>query len=61
MHSRLELLENGLAVKEWRAAHAPAARPSDAELEGKPERNYLAGYSLGALVALELAEHPAAI
>ncbi|MBC7791899.1 MAG: hypothetical protein H7Z74_18285 [Anaerolineae bacterium] len=51
--------ENGLAVKDGAQRTHQLRGILNAELPDKPERSYLAGYSLGALIALELAEkHP---
>jgi pimeloyl-ACP methyl ester carboxylesterase len=48
--------ENGLAVKDGaQRTHQLRSRLSS-ELPGQPQRNYLVGYSLGALVALDLGE-----
>src|SRR5450759_189887 len=46
--------ENGLAVKDGAQRTHQLRGLLSSELPGKPQRNYLAGYSLGALVALEL-------
>jgi pimeloyl-ACP methyl ester carboxylesterase len=48
--------ENGLAVKDGAQRTHQLRGLLGSELKGKPNRNYLAGYSLGALVALELGE-----
>ena len=48
--------ENGLAVKDGAQRTHQLRGLLNSELERKPERNYLTGYSLGALVALELGE-----
>ena len=48
--------ENGLAVKDGAQRTHELRGLLGSELQGKPKRNYLAGYSLGALVALELGE-----
>jgi pimeloyl-ACP methyl ester carboxylesterase len=48
--------ENGLAVKDGAQRTHQLRGLLGSELKGKPKRNYLAGYSLGALVALELGE-----
>ena len=48
--------ENGLAVKDGAQRTHQLRGLLSSELPGKPQRNYLAGYSLGALVALELGE-----
>jgi pimeloyl-ACP methyl ester carboxylesterase len=48
--------ENGLAVKDGAQRTHQLRAFLNSELPGKPEHNYLAGYSLGALVALDLAE-----
>ena len=48
--------ENGLAVKDGAQRTHQLRGLLAAELQSQPERNYLAGYSLGALVALELGE-----
>jgi len=48
--------ENGLAVKDGSQRTHQLRGLLGSELPGTPQRNYLAGYSLGALVALELGE-----
>jgi pimeloyl-ACP methyl ester carboxylesterase len=48
--------ENGLAVKDGAQRTHQLRGLLNSELDGKPGRNYLAGYSLGALVAVELGE-----
>ena len=48
--------ENGLAVKDGAQRTHQLRSRLNSELPGKPQRSYLAGYSLGALVALDLAE-----
>jgi len=48
--------ENGLAVKDGAQRTHQLRAFLTSELPGKPEHNYLAGYSLGALVALDVAE-----
>jgi pimeloyl-ACP methyl ester carboxylesterase len=48
--------ENGLAVKDGAQRTHQLRGLLTSELSGNPQRNYLAGYSLGALVALELGE-----
>lgn len=48
--------ENGLAVKDGVQRTHQLRGLLSSELEGQPRRNYLLGYSLGALVALELGE-----
>ena len=48
--------ENGLAVKDGAQRTHQLRGLLGSELPGAPQRNYLAGYSLGALVALELGE-----
>jgi pimeloyl-ACP methyl ester carboxylesterase len=48
--------ENGLAVKDGAQRTHQLRSRLDSELPGKAQRNYLAGYSLGALVALDLGE-----
>ena len=48
--------ENGLAVKDGAQRTHQLSGLLTSELHQQPRRNYLAGYSLGALVALELAE-----
>ena len=51
--------ENGLAVKDGAQRTHQLRGILNAELPYKPERSYLMGYSLGALISLELAEkHP---
>jgi pimeloyl-ACP methyl ester carboxylesterase len=48
--------ENGLSVKDGAQRTHQLRGLLSSQLEGQPERNYLAGYSLGALIALELGE-----
>jgi hypothetical protein len=48
--------ENGLAVKDGAQRTHQLRGLLAGELKAQPERNYLAGYSLGALVAMELGE-----
>lgn len=48
--------ENGLAIKDGAQRTHQLRSRLNAELPGKPQRSYLAGYSLGALVALDLGE-----
>jgi pimeloyl-ACP methyl ester carboxylesterase len=48
--------ENGLAVKDGAQRTHQLRGLLNSELSGQAKRNYLAGYSLGALVALELGE-----
>jgi pimeloyl-ACP methyl ester carboxylesterase len=48
--------ENGLAVKDGAQRTHQLRAFLNSELPGKPEHSYLAGYSLGALVALDVAE-----
>ena len=48
--------ENGLAVKDGAQRTHQLRGLLTSELHQQPKRNYLAGYSLGALVALDLAE-----
>jgi len=48
--------ENGLAVKDGAQRTHQLRGLLSSELHGQPQRNYLAGYSLGALIALELGE-----
>jgi pimeloyl-ACP methyl ester carboxylesterase len=48
--------ENGLAVKDGAQRTHQLRGLLTSELSQKPSRNYLAGYSLGALVALDLAQ-----
>jgi pimeloyl-ACP methyl ester carboxylesterase len=48
--------ENGLAVKDGAQRTHQLSAFLNSELPSKTEHNYLAGYSLGALVALDLAE-----
>ncbi|MFL5488461.1 MAG: hypothetical protein ACJ8AJ_08250 [Gemmatimonadaceae bacterium] len=48
--------ENGLAVKDGAQRTHQLRGLLESELQDQPERNYLVGYSLGALVALELGE-----
>src|SRR5688500_1313407 len=48
--------ENGLAVKDGAQRTHQLRGILNSQLPEKPTRSYLAGYSLGALVALELAE-----
>src|SRR5882672_3581759 len=48
--------ENGLAIKDGAQRTHQLRAFLNSELPGKPQRNYLAGYSLGALVALDLSE-----
>ena len=48
--------ENGLAVKDGAQRTHQLRGLLNSELPGKPGRNYVTGYSLGALVALELGE-----
>jgi pimeloyl-ACP methyl ester carboxylesterase len=48
--------ENGLAVKDGAQRTHQLRGLLNSELHAEPQRNYLAGYSLGALVALELGE-----
>src|SRR4051812_47552074 len=48
--------ENGLAVKDGAQRTHQLAGLINGQLPSKPERSYLAGYSLGALVAMDLAE-----
>ena len=48
--------ENGLAVKDGAQRTQQLSAFLNSELPGKAQRNYLAGYSLGALVALDVAE-----
>jgi hypothetical protein len=48
--------ENGLAIKDGAQRTYQLRAFLNAELPGKPQRSYLAGYSLGALVALDVAE-----
>jgi pimeloyl-ACP methyl ester carboxylesterase len=48
--------ENGLAVKDGAQRTHQLRGLLNSELDGAPQRSYLAGYSLGALVALELGE-----
>src|SRR6266550_5459192 len=48
--------ENGLAVKDGAQRTHQLRGLLASELHQQPQRNYLAGYSLGALVALDLAE-----
>lgn len=48
--------ENGLAVKDGSQRTHQLRGLLGSELPGKAQRNYLAGYSLGALVALDLGE-----
>jgi len=48
--------ENGLAVKDGAQRTHQLRAFLNSELPGKPAHNYLAGYSLGALVALDLAD-----
>ncbi|MFL5609831.1 MAG: hypothetical protein ACJ78G_03900 [Gemmatimonadaceae bacterium] len=48
--------ENGLAVKDGAQRTHQLRGLLASELQDQPERNYLVGYSLGALVALELGE-----
>ena len=48
--------ENGLAVKDGAQRTHQLRGIVNSQLPGTPTRSYLAGYSLGALVALELAE-----
>ena len=48
--------ENGLAVKDGAQRTHQLRAFLNSELPGTPQRNYLAGYSLGALVALDLGE-----
>ena len=49
--------ENGLAVKDGSQRTHQLRGLLSSELPAKAQRNYLAGYSLGALVALDLGEH----
>jgi pimeloyl-ACP methyl ester carboxylesterase len=48
--------ENGLAVKDGAQRTHQLRGLLNSELPGKPQRNYAVGYSLGALIALELGE-----
>ncbi len=48
--------ENGLAVKDGAQRTHQLRGLLSSELPGNPQRNYLTGYSLGSLVALELGE-----
>jgi pimeloyl-ACP methyl ester carboxylesterase len=48
--------ENGLAVKDGAQRTHQLRGLLSSELRGNPQRSYLTGYSLGALVALELGE-----
>lgn len=48
--------ENGLAVKDGAQRTHQLRALLSSQLPGKPQRNYLVGYSLGALVALDLGE-----
>jgi pimeloyl-ACP methyl ester carboxylesterase len=48
--------ENGLAVKDGAQRTYQLRAFLNSELPSKPKHNYLAGYSLGALVALDVAE-----
>ena len=48
--------ENGLAVKDAAQRTHQLRGLLNSELDAQPQRNYLAGYSLGALVALDLGE-----
>jgi pimeloyl-ACP methyl ester carboxylesterase len=48
--------ENGLAVKDGAQRTHQLRGLLSSQLQGQPERNYVAGYSLGALIALELGE-----
>jgi pimeloyl-ACP methyl ester carboxylesterase len=48
--------ENGLAVKDGAQRTHQLRGLLSSELSAKPQRSYLAGYSLGALVALDLGE-----
>ncbi len=48
--------ENGLAVKDGAQRTHQLRGILNSQLPDRPERSYLAGYSLGALIALELAE-----
>lgn len=48
--------ENGLAIKDGAQRTHQLRGLLASELKGQPERSYVAGYSLGALVALQLAE-----
>ena len=48
--------ENGLAVRDGAQRTHQLRGILNSELPGKPERSYLMGYSLGALISLELAE-----
>jgi pimeloyl-ACP methyl ester carboxylesterase len=48
--------ENGLAIKDGAQRTHQLRGLLNSQLPGKPQRNYLAGHSLGALVALDLAE-----
>jgi pimeloyl-ACP methyl ester carboxylesterase len=48
--------ENGLAVKDGSQRTHQLRGLLGSELPGKAQRNYLAGYSLGALIALDLGE-----
>jgi len=52
--------ENGLAVKDGAQRTHQLRGLLNAELPNQPQRNYLAGYSLGALSALEVGERFAA-
>ena len=51
--------ENGLAVKDGVQRTHQLRGLLNSELETRPRRSYLAGYSLGALVAVELADSEA--
>jgi pimeloyl-ACP methyl ester carboxylesterase len=48
--------ENGLAVKDGAQRTHQLAGLINGQLPSRPQRSYLAGYSLGALIALDLAE-----
>jgi pimeloyl-ACP methyl ester carboxylesterase len=48
--------ENGLAIKDGAQRTHQLRGLLTSELHQQPQRNYLAGYSLGALIALDLAE-----
>jgi pimeloyl-ACP methyl ester carboxylesterase len=48
--------ENGLAVKDGAQRTHQLAGLISGQLTSRPERSYLAGYSLGALVAMDVAE-----
>ena len=49
--------ENGLAEKDGAQRTKQLRGLLTSELSAKPQRNYLVGYSLGALIAMDIAEH----